>query len=136
MTTTLVRVVLIASLAVASLTISNPAEAGFPDEANSGYICYSRYDPWASGYYGDFGGIFLMLYTQPSCQGSTVGWGISFSENATASFAYNIVWITEPAILAALIESLQRAAQVNQRVTVYVHSSHPSAVRFIRFHSD
>ena len=90
-------------------------------DSSSGYayVCSSRLYP-ASGYsaYGDAGLLRLSFYSEPACEGSSVGVGFMFSEGASHSWTHSSYLFTE-AQLVALAEMTQRAAAYEQEVYYY-----------------
>ncbi len=99
-----------------------------------GYVCYSYYESWASGYYGDYGALGVSFSSQPGCTGSYLGFGYLYSKNASASNSSSICELPEVGI-GAMAQNLQRAAETGQKVYVYMCSLSAIQIRFIRFYS-
>jgi hypothetical protein len=123
-------------LSVAVFISSQTAQASFPAGNSVGYVCKVYKETWDSGYYGDFGAIYVYTTSEPGCGGSYVGTGYMYSINATTSSSYSMYWIQDPALLGAELGALQRAAEIGQKVTIYVSSSYPLSIRYVQYHAN
>ena len=84
----------------------------------NGYICSAVHDP-SSGSLGNAGYIYASVFSGPSCTGSQVASGYFCSTGATSSTCGRIY---SEASLLHLMDRMQAAAAVNQRVAVSIDS--------------
>ena len=120
----------------------DPLAQGLPNQnsvlglldSSSGYafVCSSRLYPGStySGQYGDHGFLRLSLYSEPACEGSSIGTAYMFSENATSSWTHSS-YLFSGAGLMAYAEMTQRAAAYEQEV--YYTRCSDEKVRCIRY---
>ena len=104
------------------------------DKAGWAFVCSSRLYP-ASGFsqYGDAGLLRLSLYTEPACEGSSIGVGYMFSEGASHSWTHSSYLFSEAGLMA-YAEMTQRAAAYEQEVYYYRCSdSKTNCIKFVSF---
>ncbi len=104
------------------------------DSGGWAFVCSSRLYP-ASGYaqYGDAGLLRLSLFSEPACEGSSIGVGYMFSEGASHSWTHSSYLFTEAGLMA-YAEMTQRAAAYEQEVYYYRCSdTKTTCIKYISF---
>jgi hypothetical protein len=88
-------------------------------EASADYLCSVTYYPGAGTSVGNEGNVRITVYTGPSCTGSFVDTYYLCTGGATANVCSSVsIYRYERSGLLAMFSALQRAASLDQRVTV------------------
>ncbi len=113
------------SLALAAaVSLAGEARAQAPESPMSyyqGYPCYSYFDTrsnGATGGMGNYGYVYVVLYTLPNCGGSGVGSAIFFCTTGATTPGCDPNWLQSETDLHLLMQNFHNAAMNGKKVTI------------------
>jgi hypothetical protein len=96
------------------------------------YVCWTRYNPSASGGFGDNGYLLVVTYTGTACTGTFVSMANFCTTGATTS-ACSSTYLYPITALNTLNSMLQSATINNQKISVTTEVGNPSRGTTVMF---